>query len=378
MKTKTKVAFFITGLNIGGAEALVRDLVVSMDRDKFEPIVISILNNGVFKNYIKDNGVRVFDIIKPQENKINFFIILIRLIKLLRLEKPHILQNSLFHAEIFGRIAGKIAGVPVIISCIQNVSFGNKFRDFFIFLTDWMVDASVAVSQLVYEYAIKNNISKKNKMVVIYNNVNTKFFSTQNDIDSKIIIRKKLGINNGKFILVTVGRLVKQKGFIYLLESIKILQQERGMNNFNLFIVGEGVERSVLEKFISDNMLSDTVFLTGAVLNVEEYLQSADVFVMSSLWEGCSIATIEATAVGLPVIATNVGIVPEIIKDKDNGLIVEIGNPKSLADKIESMIKLPSEKRVEMGIRARKITEELFSVSKIRSDYESYYEKFNK
>jgi hypothetical protein len=107
---------------------------------------------------------------------------------------------------------------------------------------------------------------------------------------------------------------------------------------------------------------------------VREYLQSADVFVMSSLWEGFSVALIEAGAMGLPVIATPVGIAPELIVDGKNGLIVPVKNAQAIADAITKLFNLSEEVRKNMGAQLRQDILEKFSVKKMVEQYQGMYE----
>ncbi len=352
---KIKIIHVITQLGIGGAESTVRDLVLRLDPDRFESIVVTVLPKKEIAYQIEQGGVQVISL---DANKYNPFIIW-KLVTILKREKPDIVHTQLFHADILGRIAAKIARVPKVISTLQNVTFGGWIREIVLVLTRRAVDKHIAVAQVVLDHAIKSGIAKKEKSSVIYNGVDATSFQSAGH-----------KVNNKTKIIVSTGRVVKQKGFEYLIQAMELLP------NTQLIILGEGIERKNLER-LQARLPTGCVILAGSVLNVREYLQAADAFVMSSLWEGFSVALIEAGAMGLPVIATPVGIAPELIVDKKNGLIVPVKNAQAIAGAITKLFSLPEESCKNMGAQLRQDILEKFSVERMVSEYERAYEELS-
>jgi len=342
---------------------MLKDLTLGLDREKFEVAVISIAPIGRVGEMIKKDGVRVLSL--NVGFKYNPLIIW-RLFQVLRKEKPDILHTHLFHADILGRIVGKLAGVPKIITTIHNINIGGAIREFIIRVTKNFVDYNIAVSNIVAENAIEKKMADKRKLALIYNGVDLQNFPIKNKSD----VRAKLKISQNKTMLVSVGSLTKQKGYNYLLDAVKEINSD-----FLFFILGEGPERRALEEKIAKDGLAERVILTGNVTNVNDYLQAADVFVMPSLWEGFSIALLEAAASKKIVVATDVGGNSEIIQDGKNGFLIKPREAEVLAKKIEYVLDLSEEEKKKIEERVRKTIEENFSIDKMVRKYANLYSK---
>ena len=151
--------------------------------------------------------------------------------------------------------------------------------------------------------------------------------------------RSKLQIKEVEKVILFVGTLRPVKGIRYLIEAMMIIKDKN--ENTKLFLVGDGEERTYLENLVKELMLDEYVMFIGEVPNekVPEYMVAADVFVLPSLSESFGIVNIEAMACGLPVIATKVGGLPEIIRDGENGVLVEPKNPEEIAENIILLLK---------------------------------------
>lgn len=367
---KIKIIHLITGLGIGGAEAALRDLVLGIDRDRFESVVVSIQSKREIADQIEPAGIRVIYLNGAIGNGFGF----LKLIAVLRNEKPDVLHTQLFHADIMGRLAGFIARVPKNISTLQNVTFGGKLREWLLVLTRGLVDEHVAVSNIVLDHTAKLGIARKEKSHVIYNAVNVEKYKPTSHREE---LRNKLGLDVTKKIIVSTGRLIEQKGFPYLMEAMQSLYVEKNIHDIQLIILGEGPDRFQLEH-IQKSFPKDLVVLAGAVLNVVEYLQAADIFVMSSVWEGCSVALIEAGAVGLPVVATPVGVAPELIVDNHNGILIPIQDTRALAQALYRLLILSPEDRQVFGTHLRNSVTKRFSADTMIHDYEKLFTEFKK
>ena len=165
---------------------------------------------------------------------------------------------------------------------------------------------------------------------VIPNGIDLERFSNL----SKEDIRKKLKIKEDEKVIIFVGTLRPVKGVKYLIKAMKIISPKNA--NTRLMLVGDGDERGNLEKLVKGLSLEEYVKFVGKVPNekVPEYMAASDVFVLPSLSEGFPVTVLEAMASGVPIIATNVGGLPEIIKDGENGFLVEPKNPEKIAEKV--------------------------------------------
>ena len=177
------------------------------------------------------------------------------------------------------------------------------------------------------------------KSVVILNPLDTSAFPTHD-------------FSNEKKEIVSVGRLEPQKNQKLLIESFSMLAEE--LPDYNLVIYGEGSLRKELEAFVESKGLTNRVFLPGAKSGIQNYIKDASLFVLSSDYEGIPNALIEAMAIGLPCVSTDCspGGARELIESEENGLIVECGNSKMLADAVKRMIVEKKEAK-RMGTQAR-------------------------
>ena len=193
---------------------------------------------------------------------------------------------------------------------------------------------------------------------------------------SKEDLRSKLEIKEEK-IIVFVGTLRSVKGVKYLIEAMKIIIDKN--KNTRLFIVGDGKERKYLENLVKELVLEKYVTFIGKVPNEEvpEYMAASDVFVLPSLSESFGIVNLEAMASGLPIVATNVRGLPEIIKNGENGFLVEPKNPEQIADKVSLLLE-DDELRERMSRKNREKAKRYSweaVIEKLESVYESCLQK---
>ena len=195
-----------------------------------------------------------------------------------------------------------------------------------------------------------------------------KFYPSQNKAESK----QKVGLDNSKKVIVYVGRISKEKNIRLLVKAfVKLPHQE----HLQLVLVGSGSEQELQQYRILKNCL-----ITGFVRNVEDYLRAAEVFVMPSLTETTSLATLEAMSCGLPVLATKVGFIQNYVVKGHNGLFIPKYNPALLAAKMEKVLN-DKALRERLGANARKTVAYSFSwersINKIKRILrEEYYQAY--
>ena len=369
MDKKTKILYLITGLKIGGAEIILYDSVKNLDKKRFEPVVVSIIPIAEIGERIQKLGIKVLSL--NARFKCNPFIFF-RLILIFKKEKPRILHSFLFHSIFLGRIVGRFCKVPIIVSSIHSEYMGGFLRNRLLRITNSLDDVVTIVSQKAAETMIKLKTVSANKLLVIYNGIDLNKFIFQ-DKKVKEEIRKELNLKKDDKVLISVGRLFEAKGYPYLIEAIKILKKKHP--DIKLLVLGDGPEGKKIKEHIKELKLEKNILLLGQKESISEYLNASDVFVMSSLWEGLPIALLEAMAGGLPVVATRVGGVPEVVEDVKSGFLVELKNPRGLAEKIVKMLEMSEEERRKMGERGRKIVEKKFSIERMIKEYENLYQK---
>ncbi len=188
-------------------------------------------------------------------------------------------------------------------------------------------------------------------------------------VNSAPVSRKELHLDTNDFILVSIGRLVKRKGFEYLLEVLKFVSIERA----RLLIIGSGPELHPLEEKAKELGLSDKVDFLGAVRDdlKYRYLAVSDLFVLHSLHEGFGICFLEALVFGLPIVATDEGGQKDIVTNGENGYLVPAGDCSGFAEKINALFRNKSLYAAMKGSNMVKARE--FSISVIAQRYENVF-----
>ncbi|WP_218970597.1 glycosyltransferase family 4 protein [Alkalihalobacterium alkalinitrilicum] len=320
-----KVFFVMNTMRAGGAERVVsllaNNLVV---KGQDVSIIVTSNDNSFYKlnnkiNYCK-LGCCSKDLNLFNKLKTNFLEIL-KLIRVLKREKPDVVIT--FIRNIPTIIACKVAGIKVIVSERNNPIYDppNKVWRFLRRIIYPFANGFVFQTDAVKGY-FDLNIQKKS--VVIPNPVNEELPICNNNKKRKVI--------------VSVGRLSKQKDHATLIKAFGIVRKT--FTDYELIIYGEGNLREDLLEMIENLGLKDSVFLPGNAKNLYSEICDASVFVLSSKYEGFPNALIEAMALGLPVISTKCNYGPsEIIKNGENGFLVEVGDYEELAKKINYVIK---------------------------------------
>lgn len=358
-----RIAFCITDLDAGGAERALVQLVTRLDRRRWQPAVYCLSPGGVLVEELINSGIPVVCLGARSVWNIG---VLFRLTRELRQLQPALLQTFLFHANIVGRIAGWRAGVPYIVSGIRVAEKRTRTHLWLDRVTERLVDRHVCVSQGVADFSARVARLSPEKLHIIPNGVDACLFADAQPCDLA-----PLGIPPGNRTLITVGRLDPQKGLQFLIEAMEtVVAQDR---NIHLLIVGEGPQRPILEQDIRDRQLGQHVHLLGQRSDVPQLLQACDAFVLPSLWEGMPNAVLEAMAAGLPVIATRVEGVSELVTDGETGLLVDSGSATSLATAITMLLR-DTDRAREMGTAAQRRTRSEFSWEKMTAAYERLYE----
>lgn len=157
-------------------------------------------------------------------------------------------------------------------------------------------------------------------------------------IGEVLSLRSRLGITDGERMVLTVGRLSREKAHIDLLSAFKLLHARHPDISSKLIIVGDGPERGRLEAAARNHGLSERVFFAGQISEVQLYYAAADVFALPSHSEGSPYVVLEAMAANLPIVATAVGGVPEILEDNESALLVPVNDPRAMAAAIARVL----------------------------------------
>ena len=348
-----KILHIIDNMGIGGAQTILK---------------------GIFENYISNENIYCYSLRNNKtEVKVNhpnvyshvgYSKFNIRsLFELRTFVQDHdidVLHYHLTKSMFFGYI--------LKIVCFKNIKlifhehgmiFQNKvWYRHFLRNTQRNVELYIAVSEATKRLLNESAGIMENKIKVLYNFVNLNQFDSQKFEINRLEEREKLGLNDDNFILGFAGRHVERKGCRDLIFGLKCLEQ---FKNIKLFIAGDGPKKEEYKNLANKLELDQNIFFLGFVPDIRWLYSIIDCFVIPSHWEPLGIVALEAHAMGIPVIASNIEGLNEVVLDKKTGLLFEPKNEKDLAKKIELMYN-------DKNLRIELIKNGLYEVKKYSLD----------
>ena len=237
----------------------------------------------------------------------------------------------------------------------------------------YCVDLYLPVSEFVKQRIIGNIPVASKKVKLLYNGIDTDRFHPAVNDDNKVRIKTGLlGVNDDRPIVVFVGQLIEEKGIQMCMKVMHKMLSEQLKCHF--VIIGDGPARADVEQYCADTPFKDYVHYVGRRSDVNELLRSTEVMLMPSLWtEAFGYTAAEATASGVPVIANNIGGIPEVIRHDHSGLLVTSGNQDELEQALRTLLQ-DDKKRRQMGINGRKYVLENFSLNTMVSKTFDHYQ----
>ncbi len=358
-----RIFYLITDLDIGGAENMLFELAQRIDKSKFIPEVGCLKGKGIVGKKLEALGIKVkyFHI-----EKLWHIYKLANVVSFLRQGRFDILHSYLFHANIIGRICGKLAGIPIVVSSIRVCEREKLYHLWMDRITNRMVDLEICVSKEVKNFTIEKAGISEHKLEVVENGIPDTF------LDAVTSHRNKKAHS---LVVGTVARLSEQKGIEYLLYAAKKTIEQ--FPNITFIIVGSGPLASQLKELSIKLNISRNVKFIGFRNDIPELLSVIDIFVLPSLWEGMPNALLEAMAAGKPVIATDTGGSKDLIDSNINGVLVEPANSEALAEAILKLLGDPAQ-RQRLGESAREKVKERFPIDKMVFKTEQIYTKLIK
>lgn len=365
-----KVLIVDLSLGYGGSNSRVISLIKKIDS---ADVMLACLENSHLSKIAQKEGLSYFTVGK---NKLNP-IILIKLIKLIKSYNIQVLDTQNIQSKFWGSLATSITNIA-LVSTINSwytnehgkFSLKGRFYTFLELLTNWGLDLYITVSEKDKASLINSNVDGK-KIELIYNAVE---LNNESISGTSEWLREKYFFSKESIICVAVGRLVHIKGYDVLIDAAFIAKQKS--DKLVVIIVGEGEERSKLELQINTLNLKETVTLIGyqSHENVLSIIKSSDFFIMPSRYEGTPVALLEAAALGKPIIASNSGGIPELVKNEVHALLVPPENPKILAEAINKFYFNQKVANI-LGSTAKKMVQEKFSLKMQVSQTINAYQK---
>ncbi len=361
-----KVIHLVEDLKIGGAERVIADTALGLDRKKYDASVWCVTRGGETASELSEKGIEVKILgISSYHNPLNTF----KMIRLLKFARPDIVHTHGYFASVIGRLAARKAGIPVILAHVHSTYWEYKKRHLMIERKLSRFTHKIICCSKAVENFVKNTEKiTDNKTIVIYNGVDEERFCP---LKSPTSIRAEFGMSEEAAVVGTVSSLTPHKGHEYLIQAASLVLNTLPSAKF--IIVGDGPLRKRLEDQAKNLDIHPAVIFTGTRKDIPEILSLMDVFVLPShTREGLGIAIIEAMAAERPVVATEIGGIPEVVNDGETGLLVPPGDAEALSKAIIELLRNPK-KTKEMGVKGRTRVKEKFTTKKMLSEIEHVY-----
>ncbi len=371
-----KILYIISGLPTGGAEMMLYKLLLVIDRDIFEPVVISLTDYGSLGNNIKNLNIPIY----KMEMKAGFpnpFKVW-RFIKLIRKINPELIQGWMYHGNLTALLAKWV--LPNRVFLLWNIRHTPDDLIKEKLLTALVIRLGAKFSSHPDQIIYNSNVSEqKHKLLgydnknksIIPNGFNCEQFKPFDNAKSKL--RHSLGLRKDILLIGLVARYHIMKDHVTFLHSAGKLNKTNPEIHFVL--VGQGVDKNnhFLIKLIEDLGIMKNIHLLGKRMDVEEITAGLDIACSSSAWgESFSNAIGEAMACGKPCVVTEVGDSAWIVGE--TGIVVKPGDRKALTDAMITLIKMSSEERLGLGKLARNRIIKHFSLNLVVKQYEDLYQ----
>ena len=371
-----RIIHIITGLNTGGAETMLYNLLSFMDRDRFVLEAISLTDIGPLGNKIRSLNVPVEDL--GMRRGVPDPRAIFRLSHLLRRRCPGLVQTWMYHADLIGGIAAKMVGGVPLVWGIHNCNLDPETSKRMTIwtaricarLSRWLPKSIVCCSE-----ASKNNHLQMgydvSKMIVIPNGFDLVSFKP--NAEARSSIRQELGLASDTFLIGLAGRFNPQKDHGCFIRAAFLLTQSNPEVHY--LLCGDGItwENKELARLINRAGLRRRFHLLGLREDMPRLNAAVDISTSSSISEAFPLVLGEAMACGVPCAATDVGDSALIIGD--TGRVVPPQDPAALAAAWRELIEMGPENRARLGEAARKRIAENFSLPVIAARYEQLYKE---
>ena len=363
-----RITHFVEDLNRGGLERVVIDLVLKQIESGHTCQVVCLFRLGVMADQLVSEGVTV----RSCDKQLGFDLRALKKAREYFSEfGTEVLHTHNIMVHYYGVFASAFLRIKIRLNTRHNMGTFRYSRKGELFYRIAMLfsEAGVAVCEAASKRYIENGAFPRRKAKVIPNGILVDAV-IKRSIDAKEKLLESFSLPKESIVIGAVGRLSKVKDHSTLIKAFSIIKKNK--DNVVLFIVGGGELFESLNCEIKSLGLVDSVKLLGDRPDVYSLLGAFDIYAMSSISEGHSIALLEACAAALPIVATDVGGNSEIVQDNMNGLLVRAKDPSSLADTMISLI-IDSDKQKAMGLTGRKWVEKFGSVDVMTERYTEIY-----
>ncbi|MCI0337012.1 MAG: glycosyltransferase [Acidobacteria bacterium] len=368
---RVKILHVLDSLGIGGMERVVIDVVNGLDPAKFEQTVCCISRKGDAARYLRE-GAGCIDLGKGSEAD---HLMPLKIARVIRQERPDII-----HTQSWSGVDTAIAKLMTRGTRLVHSEHGRNVP--YIYCEPLkrkiarrclyhLADAVFTISSEVQAYYCRETGFPVNRMRVIPNGVDARRIDEAARSNCRGI-RQELGIAADDFVIGTVARLDRTKDTITLARAFAKLYRSHRNPRFKLLVVGDGEKKVEIQSFVIEQGFSSAVVFTGVRHDVPGLLGAMNLFALSSLSEGMPITVLEAMCASLPVVATNVGALPELVEEGVTGFLVEPGNDEDFAERISRFYGMEEMTR-GFGMAGRHKVEREFRLDQMLQRYADLY-----
>lgn len=370
-----KVLHLISTLAVGGAEVMLYKLLRGMNREKFQLVVVNMTSKGTIGQNIQDLGIPVHELKMP--HGIPSPLGLLKLMHILRLERPTILQTWLYHADLLGLIAGKLMRIPNILWNIRCSTLERKDYAWHLWLTLKILSYLSSYPRTIVTNSEAGRLANEKlgyqpkEWVVIPNGFDLNILKPSEEARKEI--RRELDLSSDTILIGLIARWDPMKDHATFLEAARKLLQTHPSVHFVL--VGKKIDDGnpeLMEK-ITSLALKETVHLLGERKDIASITAALDIATCSSYSEGFPNIIGEAMACAVPCVTTDIGDCEQIVGD--SGIIVRSRDPIALANGWSRLLLLSSDERRSLGLKGRNRVSEFFDITKVVQLYETLYER---
>lgn len=370
-----RLSLIITGLSTGGAETMLFKLLQGLDRDRFAPEVISLSTLGDYGPRIQAMGIPVMAFgMRPGWPDVRRFSALVRH---LRQNRPDVVHTWMYHADLLGGLAARLAGVSALGWCIRN---SNLDKDKTKFSTRAIVNLCALISKWVPSRILSCSEKARQvhvacgyvaeKMLIVPNGFDLSQFKP--DLDARFRVRSELGITDQSLLVGLIGRFDPQKNHAGFFEAAGVLHRHMPQVHFVLAGKDVDVNNAALIQAITQNGVLVNTHLLGLRNDIPALMAALDVLTSSSSYgEAFPNVLGEAMACAVPCVVTDVGDSAEIVGD--TGRVVPAGCMDGLARVLTELLAMPERDRQALGARARQRIQARYEIGTITRQYEDFY-----
>ena len=366
-----RVLHLITRLPIGGAERMLVSVLNHLPAQQFESVVCCIKDRGELATEVEGIGVPVISLQLMAGHGFDWNVVP-ALRKIIRDQRIDLIHCHLYHANLYGRLAANREGIPAIAS-VHNTYARRKWHRH---LINWYLGRRsfcvTAGSEDVRRDLLEVDHLPMEKVVCLPNCIDLNRVKSSL---TKAEAKARLGFERTDIVLCAVGRAEEQKGHRILLEAFSQLRlSATNRDRLKLLLVGDGRLLPALRDLAEALQIGAYCRFPGNMRELADVYRGSDIFVMPSLWEGLSLAMLEAMAAGLPVVATDVGGARDVLGDSKFGLLVPPGDSSAIHGSVLRLLK-DEQFCAEMALAGQRRVAERYSVSILAQSLSDLYLK---